>query len=327
VRQPVLAVAALLFAVLPATAAAAPPNDNYLSSTTINQSNGALPAEFHDVQDTSTATTQADLFNPDRNGQPFGGAGPETTTCGSTVFGKTVWYDFMPPTPGGVEIQTAGFDNVVTVYRWNPQTSMITQDLGCHNDSAGTTEDVLLQRQIKAHAEYTIQVGGVNAAGGPLDFKFTFFPDTDGDGVLDDAPDHCRRQKGIAADAGCPPTLSVVPSINYNRLGSAVKITSLTVAHVVKRGVVQVSCGHCGRAVKARARRSGTLTVRGFVGRTVRRGDFVQVSAMQKPFGRGRYRFGAVGRSFRWPVTASGLGRRTDRCLAPGSLRKRQRCP
>ena len=72
-RLPLLITAALL--ALPATAAAAPPpNDNYLASTTI------ASQEYRDSVDTTEATTQPDLFNPNRDGLPFGGGDPEPTT-------------------------------------------------------------------------------------------------------------------------------------------------------------------------------------------------------------------------------------------------------
>jgi hypothetical protein len=323
VRQAILPLIALLVAAFPAAAAAAPPNDNYLASSTINRPNGSLPLSFHDIQDTSTATTQPDTFNPDRNGQPLGGGPPEITTCGAAGFGKTIWYDFAPPTAGAVKLDTGGFDNVVTVYRWDPRTSRITETIRCQN-SPGPTEQVLLQGSIHARRNYTIQIGGVNGIGGMLDFRFTFFPDTDGDGVLDEAGDQCPHEKGTVG--GCPPTVRAAPSINFNRVAGGLQITSLVVDHVAQGGRVEVRCGHCGHAVKRRARRAGSLSIRGFVGRTVRSGDFIEVRATQPKQGRGRLRYGAVGRSFRWPVKAAGLGRRVDRCLAPGTNR-RQRCP
>jgi hypothetical protein len=324
VRRPLLPLVALLLAASPAAAAAAPPNDNYLASTTINRPNGSLPVTFHDTQDTSTATTQPDTFNPDRNGQPLGGGPPEITTCGATSYGNTIWYDFAPPVRGGVELDTSGFDSVVAVYQWDPRTSRITKVIRCQN-TAGPNERMLLQFSIHAGRDYTIQLGGVNGIGGPLAFSFTFFPDTDGDGFLDDGQDQCPLERGTIG--GCPPVVRAAPSINFNRVpGVGLQITSLTVGHVAKRGRVEVRCGHCGRAVKRRARRAGTLSMRGFVGRTVRTGDFIEVRATQPKLGRGRLRYGAVGRSFRWPVKATGLGRRVDRCLAPGTNR-RQRCP
>src|SRR5262245_47822049 len=112
--------ALLASAALPAAAAAAPPaNDNYLASTTVP----IQASTFNDVVDTTEATTQTDLFNPSKEGAPLGGAGPESTSCNGTPFGKTVWYDLQPPADGGLEIKTAGFDTVVAIYEWNPNDS------------------------------------------------------------------------------------------------------------------------------------------------------------------------------------------------------------
>jgi len=184
--EDVLLLTAALLA-LPATAAAAPPpNDNYLASTTITGE------EYADTVDTTEATTQPDLFNPNRDGLPFGGAPPEETSCGATQYGKTVWYDFAPETFGGVHILASGFDAVVRVYEYDPRTALITRTVLCQNDSPGAVEDVLLPSVARGQA-YTVQVGGVGAGAaalaGRLEFRFEFFADQDGDGVLDAAPD------------------------------------------------------------------------------------------------------------------------------------------
>ena len=61
--------------------------------------------------------------------------------------------------------------------------------------------------------------------GGPLDFKVTFFPDHDGDGVLD-GNDDCLTLKGVQRFGGCPP--EIVPMfalalvwMRRSRLGGA----------------------------------------------------------------------------------------------------------
>ena len=84
----------------PALASAAPPvNDNYLASLPVDQ------AEFTATTDTTEATTQPDLFNPNRDGQPLGGGAAEPLTCKGTAFGKTVWYDLAPQVDGGVQLR------------------------------------------------------------------------------------------------------------------------------------------------------------------------------------------------------------------------------
>jgi len=102
-------------------------------------------------------------------------------------------------------------------------------------------------------------------------------------------------------------------------------VTTLAVDDVPKGGRVEVRCGRCGRRVSRRATRTGVLKVPGFVGRTVRTGDRVEVRVTMPRTGSGQYRYGAVGKYFRWPITAGGLGDRLSRCLQPGA-RKPTKC-
>src|SRR3954447_6225839 len=116
----------------PAAASAAPPvNDNYLSSLPVDQ------VQFTATADTTEATTQADLFNPNRDGQPLGGGAPEPLDCKGTPFGKTVWYDLAPQVSGGVQLRASGFQTVVAVYEWNPQDSKISKLVDCSPNAGG----------------------------------------------------------------------------------------------------------------------------------------------------------------------------------------------
>jgi hypothetical protein len=302
---------------LPATAAAAPPpNDNYLASTTISGQ------EYADMVDTTEATTQPDLFNPNRDGLPFGGGDAEPTSCGgASPFGKTGWWDFKAPSDGGVEIKAnGGFDVVVAVYTWSERTSKITRTIRCQNDEAGS-EDLIIPR-VSEGTNYTIQIGGANNAGGPLRLEFTYFPDTDGDGILDDTPDKCRRQPGIPRFGGCPPELRSTPRVLYQSLGSGLRITGLEIDDVPKGARAEV---RCGRTVKRRATRTGTLKIGGCTGRTINGGSSIQVRVTLGSTGKGQYRHGAVGKYYRWPVAGGKLGKRQTSCLQPGS-RKPTKC-
>src|SRR4051812_45651783 len=101
----VLVATAMAVLVTPAAVSAAPPpNDNYLASTSVADASRPLPSEYSDSVDTTDATTQVDLFNPDKDGFPLGGGGAESTACGSTSYDKTAWWDFRPQSPGRVEI-------------------------------------------------------------------------------------------------------------------------------------------------------------------------------------------------------------------------------
>jgi hypothetical protein len=313
-RLPLLMIAAAL--ALPATAAAAPPpNDNYLASTTI------ASEEYRDTVDTTEATTQPDTFNPNRDGLPFGGGDPEPTSCGgASSYGKTAWWDFKAPSDGGVEIRAnGGFDVVVAVHTWSERTSRITRTIRCQNDEA-TSESLVIPR-VSAGTNYTIQVGGANGAGGPLNLEFTYFPDRDSDDVLD-ATDDCPRQAGIG-NSGCPPELRSTPRVLYDSMVSGLRIRTIEIDEVPKNARAEV---RCGRTVKKRATRNGTLKVSGCSGRSVGNGSSILVRVTLGRTGKGRYRYGAVGKYYRWPVSGGKLGKRKTRCLQPGS-RKPTKCP
>jgi hypothetical protein len=315
-RLAVTATAATL--AVPAVAAAAPPpNDNYLASTSIVNSAGTLPRHFSDIVDTSEATTQPDTFTPDKDGLPLGGGPPEPTTCGSTSFGKTAWWDFRPPSPGAVEIKAAGgFDVVVAVYEWSAQTSKITRLVKCQNADPGTeTLDLFTLRK---NRNYTVQVGGAGNTGGPLRFTLDYFRDRDNDGVFDSLDD-CRTLPGTTK-GGCPPTLQASPRIGYDKPGNGAIVRALTIDDVPKGARAEIRCTRCsgGKVVK-KARRRGSLKVNGIVGRLVRSGGSLEIRVTLARQKKGRFRYGAIGKYYRYPVNNAGLGKRKLRCLNPGS--------
>lgn len=328
-RWSLLAAVALVAVVglVPSAQAAPPRNDNYLASLRLNDATGALPRSFREVVDTSEATTQADLFDPSRDGVPLGGSGPEPTSCAAAPsFGRTVWYDFVPPTRGAVRIVTSGFDNVFAVYRFSLRNAELGRAIACQNASAGASEERQIQRPLRAGRGYTIQVGGVGGIGGPLDFTFEFFPDRDGDEVFDEAPDKCLRLAGIPAFGGCPPVVRGSPRLTVTGTGAGVRVQRLTVDRGDRGARIRVSCGRCGKAVRARVTGRGRLQVRAFEGRSVPAGDTIAVRITRPRARGGRFRFGAVGRVVKWPITANGLGQSKVTCTRPGS-RKGMRCP
>ena len=210
----------------PALAAAAPPaNDAYLASLPVDK------REFTASTDTTEATTQADLFNPSRDGAPLGGAGPENTTCKGTPFGKTVWYDLAPQVDGGVVIRATGFATVVAVYEWSGTTSQITRMVDCSANAS--VDDLVLD--VRGKRNYTIQVGGADGIGGPLNLKVDYFPDRDRDCQIDDL-DRCPTVAGIERFGGCPPELSSRPRLTFANTASGIRITRLWVDRVPKGG-------------------------------------------------------------------------------------------
>jgi hypothetical protein len=306
---------------------APPVNDNYLSSLRMVEGD-AVSREFAHAANTSEATTQDDLFNPSADGIEFGGAGPEDTSCGGVEYGKTVWYDFTPEIHGGVQILATGYDLVVRVYEYDPDTSLITRTVRCQNASDGAVEDVILGRVTRGRY-YTVQVGGVGAgaaaAAGDLDFRFLFFGDQDRDDVLDVAPDRCPRQPGIFAAGGCPPEIRPNLRIAFQDAAGGIELTRFLVEQLPRGSRVEVRCRACG-VREARTARRRSLTMPRFVDRFVRAGAKLEIFVTHRRTASGRFRHGAIGSYTRFGVEDGGFGRRTVRCLRPGSLVPRRTC-
>jgi hypothetical protein len=299
------ALTAAAFAGTPALAAAVPPpNDNYLASTAIVLDR----SEITTAVDTTEATTQPDLFNPSRDGQPLSGGDPEPTTCEGVSFGKTAWYDLAPTIGFGLQLRaSAAFPVAIAIYEWNPRNSLITRLIECN--TSATAEDLL--PSLEANKNYTIQVGGVGGAGGPVSLKMDVFPDTDSDGILD----KCAKVPGVERFGGCPPELRVVPSIGFDGNGAGITITRLIVDKVPKGAKVVAKCSRGCGSQTIKAKRLGRVSLTKLVGNNVPAGATVQVRVTLGKTGTGRYVFGATGSYFEWPVRSDGVGPRLTRCL------------
>jgi hypothetical protein len=159
-----------------------------------------------------------------------------------------------------------------------------------------------------------VQLGGVNGAGGAINLNVDYFRDRDGDGELD-ALDDCPAEAGIHAAGGCPPQLDVAPSVLYRLTGAGIAIRRLVVDRVPRGAKVIARCGGCPPTA-TRVRRAGRVALTRLVGRALRAGGNLQVRVTLGPGGRGKYRFGATGVAFTWPVRKDGLGTRRTQCLA-----------
>jgi hypothetical protein len=308
---------------VPAAAwAAAPLNDNYLASTQMMRSDGTVTREFHEVVDTSAATVQPDLFDPDKEGMKLGGGPAENIRCGQSEFGATVWYDFAPEVAGGVEIVAGGYDTVVSVYEYDVRTAKITRAVTCAN-RPGAGEDVLVPK-VKRGAHYTIQVGGAGATAGMLDFKFSFYGDRDEDDVLD-LSDKCPRIPGVSEAGGCPPELRVAPRVGWTTAAGGARLERLSVLSVPVGARVEARCRRCGLR-QVRVAHGPVVSLPQFVGRLLPDGAALELLVTRAHTSAGRYRFGAVGNYFRYTVRNGRLSARTDRCLQPGSTTPRRRC-
>ena len=301
--------AAAALAVPSVAAAAPPPNDNYLASLPVSNQ-----PEVSVNGDSTEATTQGDLFNPNRDGQPLGGAGPEPLNCKGTGFGKTVWYDLAPQEETGADIRAVatGFVPVVALYEWAASDSKIRSLVDCT-----ATLGASLLPTLEAGHHYTVQVGGAGGTGGPFTINIDTFPDPDGDGVFAEQ-DKCPEVPGVERAGGCPPELKVVPSVGFTAAGGGIAISRLSIDRVPKGAKVVARCSGCGSQTIT-AKKLGRVTVSKLVGRTVRAGGTIEVRVTLGKTGTGNYRFGATGSLFRWPVRAGGLGARQTRCLAAGT--------
>jgi hypothetical protein len=322
------ATASLGWAAAPAVAqAAAPPNDNYLSSTIIPQGSttGMSLIRYHDTETLTAATTQGDLFNPDQSGLPFAGGGPEPLTCGSDHYAQTVWYDIHPKVPEGLQLTASGMPNVVAVYRWSLATSKIVTRLGCQAAASGSNT-VNVPGELQKGDAYTVQVGALTTAAGPatgsVAVSAAFLPDHDGDGVFDPL-DACPTLAGILKLGGCPPVVS--PSINWNM--SSQMLTEFQVGALPAKTRITVRCS-CGVSqTKSVGARAGVVIMTALLKRTVPVGATVQLWATKRPSGTGTYRHGAIGTYLRYTTRVEGLGVPVKRCLMPGSLTPQRQCP
>ncbi len=147
--------------------------------------------------------------NDDRaNAQPVSAGGPvastntgatrepgESPACGKSLYGKTVWFRYSPPSVGDAVIAVSGFDTVVAIYREGSTTPMACNDDAVKGESGASQLPSVApagQPLRLIPANYLIQVGGyldsgfsdVAAANGPLQLQITFSedPDVDDDG-------------------------------------------------------------------------------------------------------------------------------------------------
>jgi hypothetical protein len=300
-------VAALL--ALPASSyAQAPVNDNYLESLRLNDPGSRLnrSSTLRDTRDTTNATVQSDVFSPPQSGGPA-----ELTTCKGDSFGKTVWYDFYPDVNGLVRLRASGYDTVFAVVPFSRSTGRPNFSSAlCSNASSSTTEEFLVQ--VRRGDSYTVQIGGVGSAGGPLEFLFDFLADTDGDGVLDSV-DRCRTVDGTARNAGCPRRPRVNTILRARPTANGIELDALTVrAGRGSRIAVRCSAG-CRPQVKRARSTVGFPALRGV---ELAAGTRLEIRVTRPGY------FGAFVRY----TVLRGNFKKIERCMNPGSRRLLRRC-
>jgi hypothetical protein len=208
----VLTVGATATMTASAAAPAAPPpiNDNYLESLNLNKPGSPLnqTETLGDTRNTAAATVQSDILSPH--------PGPsELTGCNGVTEGKTIWYDFYPNANGLVRIRTsAAFGTVMAVMPYNPKTLVPENSERQCAVNQPTAAGELFDK-VQAGKPYTIQIGGVEEAGGTVQFLF----------------DYLVELKRLQAEA----TLAAQP------LASGVRVVSLAVA-APRKARVEVRC-------------------------------------------------------------------------------------
>jgi hypothetical protein len=272
-----LSVALVSAVVASAETAGEPPiNDNYLSSLNLNQPGAALNRAdtLSDVRNTSAATIQPDIFSPPTHGGPA-----EVTGCNGVSEGKTIWYDFYPDANGLVRIRTsAEFGTVMAVMPYEPKS--LLPNIGARKCAVNQVSQAQeLFYEVKAGGSYTIQVGGVDEAGGSIEFLF----------------DYLVKPQLVQAEA----TLTAQP------LPGGVRIVSLSVnapkrAHVVIR---------CTRGCTTEAKTARTLSFPRLSGSQLPNGSALKIYVTAR---------NDTGTYIEYKVRHGGLVK-IQRCLPPGS--------
>jgi hypothetical protein len=210
-----------------------PLNDNYLESLNINKPGTPLnqTETLSDMRNTAGATVQSDILSPHPGP-------PELTGCNGVSEGKTIWYDFFPNANGLVRIRTsASFGTVMAVMPYNPKTLLPenSQRQCAVNQPTAAGE---LFAKVQAGKSYTIQLGGVEEAGGNLQFLFDYLielkrlqaeatlaaqPLTAGVRVVSLAVSAPRKARvEVRCTRGCRPQATTARTVRFPHLGGTV---------------------------------------------------------------------------------------------------------
>ncbi len=231
----VLTVGATATMTASAAAPAAPPpiNDNYLESLNLNKPGSALnqTETLSDTRNTAGATVQSNILSPHPGP-------PELTGCNGVTEGKTIWYDFYPNANGLVRIRTsASFGTVMAVMPYNPKTLVPENGERQCAVNQPTAAGELFDK-VQAGKPYTIQIGGVEEAGGTVQFLFDYLvelkrlqaeatlaaqPLSSGVSVVSlavAAPHKARVE--VRCTRGCRPQATMARTVRFPRLAGAV---------------------------------------------------------------------------------------------------------
>jgi hypothetical protein len=271
-------------AVATAQAPEPPANDAYLNSLELNEPGTPLDHRhtLRDERDTTLATTQADIFDPPQSGGPA-----ELTNCHDVNYGTTIWYDLHPEANGTISIRTSGYDNVITIYEFDPETLKPDLDTS-HCVHRGDFPSEQLVRTVKKGRSYTVQIGGVNGIGGSMEVLFDYA---------------FEKLTKLAADA----------TLTAGGLPNGIELKGLSVA-TSKKATVAVKCdGHCKPQTK---KNRATQNFPSLNGVQMPAGSQLQIR-VTAPHSIGVYIQYNVGK---------GSFKKITRCLKPGSKTPRRKC-
>ena len=322
-----LALALTLAAALPAAASAqeqiAPPRgDNYLGPVYLNDESTPIPADpIGILADTSSYTTQADMFNP-----PGSGAPAEPNDCGSP-YGNTIWSVFYSNRYGLMNVSSAGpFDSVIAVIPFkSPDDPYPLFDNGyCTDSLTGFQQDTSFL--VSPKRWYAIQVGGTGTpAGGQVQIKYDMDPPprVDGDAVLSWVTDgRTASVKSLVVSAEKGARVSV--SCTHHGCGKNPRPFTARKAEVFKPlgtvGPRSSGARPLGGAVHPKARVRAAAKVKKYKllkGRKLKNGSTIVIRV---------YASGYVGKHFSYKVKNGRVSGKTIRCTNPGSSKPRRKC-
>jgi hypothetical protein len=341
-----LAIALTAAAALPGSAAAQAPipppqGDNYLGPVALSdfENPGPFPKnEIGFVADTTSYTTQQDLFAPPASGGPA-----EPTNCGSP-YANTIWSVFHADRYGVMRVSTAGpFDSVIGFVPFKSPNSDPTPDIDrgvCIDRLSGFEEE--LQAFVKPKQWYAVQVGGTGSpAGGQVQVKFDYQkpPTLDADAVLTWKSNAAGKvtvvklvvsaPKGSKVKVSCTKGGCKAPRAFTVRKTAAFRpIAAVGPSAEAPAGVHMTAAGDSGSVAptgtvdsparfQAKAQTRAAKKYSLLKGKTLKRGTnlIIHVTAP-----------GYIGKYFKYPVTKKGVSSKTISCTNPGSSVPRKKC-
>ena len=309
---PSLIAAAASLAVLAPSALAAPPvNDNYLASLPVDK------IEFRSAVDLTEATTQPDIFNPSRDGQPLGGG----TTGEHGLQGDAVRQDGLVRPHAAVRRRHRRVGRRDRLHAGGRALRVEPGQLADHPHGrlhAGRGGRPGARRQEGPQLHDPGRRGGRHRR--PATLSVDYFADTDGDGEYD-ALDKCPEVPGDRPLRRLPAGAArrAERRLRRHRQRRADLAPDRRPRAQGREGRRQVQRL---RLPDGRGQEDRTVSLTKLVGKSVRAGRQRRDPRHARSQRTGTYRFGATGSYFKWPVQANGLGKRQTRCIAAGTASK-----